>query len=256
MTWIENLILAVVEGVTEFLPVSSTGHLMLTREFLGMDPNEHETYLIAIQFGAIASVLTLYWKKFFSANAWKLYPILLMGFVPAAVLGFLFDDLLEQMLKAPWIPGITLIVFGFVLLKIEKIFPPGEKEINDLTFLESLKIGFFQCLAMIPGVSRSAATIAGGLFGKLSRHAATEFSFLLALPTLTAAAGYKMLKHWDSLTSSQINDILIGNVISFVTAFFAVRYFIQFIQAKGFAVFGYYRIAVGSLFLAYWFLIK
>jgi undecaprenyl-diphosphatase len=256
MNWIENLILAVVEGITEFLPVSSTGHLMLTRELLGMSPTDHETYLIAIQFGAIASVLTLYWRKFFSANAWKLYPILIMGFIPAAVFGFLFDDFLEEMLKAPWIPGITLIIFGFVLLKIEKIFPPGDKEINDLTFWESIKIGLFQCLAMIPGVSRSAATIAGGLFGKLSRHAATEFSFLLALPTLTAAGGYKMLKHWDSLSASQFNDILIGNAISFITAFFAVKYFIQYIQSKGFALFGYYRIAIGSLFLLYWFLIK
>ncbi|MEY3860094.1 MAG: hypothetical protein RIS50_375 [Bacteroidota bacterium] len=256
MTWIENLILSVVEGLTEFLPVSSTGHLMLTREWLGMGANEHETYLIAIQFGAIASVLTLYWRKFFSASALKLYPILIMGFIPAAVLGFLFDDLLEQMLKAPWIPGITLIIFGFVLLRIEKIFPPGTKEIEDLKPIECIKIGLFQCLAMIPGVSRSAATIAGGLQGKLSRHAATEFSFLLALPTLAAAGGYKMLKHWDSLTTQQMNDILIGNVISFITAFFAVKFFIQYIQAKGFAVFGYYRIVLGTIFLTYWFFIK
>ena len=181
MTWLENLILSVVEGLTEFLPVSSTGHLMLTREWLGMGPNEHETYLIAIQFGAIASVLTLYWRKFFGPSAIKLYPILIIGFIPAAILGFLFDDLLEQMLKAPWIPGITLIVFGIVLLYIEKLFPPGNKEIEDLKPIETIKIGLFQCIAMIPGVSRSAATIAGGLHGKLSRNAATEFSFLLAL---------------------------------------------------------------------------
>jgi undecaprenyl-diphosphatase len=256
MNWIENLILSVVEGLTEFLPVSSTGHLMLTREWMGMGPNEHETYLIAIQFGAIVSVLTLYWKKFFSAAAWKLYPILLMGFIPAAVLGFLFDDLLEQMLKAPWIPGITLIVFGFVLLKIEKLFPPGNKEIEDLKPIDCIKIGLFQCLAMIPGVSRSAATIAGGLQGKLSRHAATEFSFLLALPTLAAAGGYKLLKNWDSLTTNQLNDIVLGNVISFITAFFAVKFFIHYIQSKGFALFGYYRIALGSIFLIYWFFIK
>lgn len=128
MTWLENLILSVVEGLTEFLPVSSTGHLMLTREWLGMGPNEHETYLIAIQFGAIASVLTLYWRKFFGPSAIKLYPILIIGFIPAAILGFLFDDLLEQMLKAPWIPGITLIVFGIVLLYIEKLFPQATKK--------------------------------------------------------------------------------------------------------------------------------
>lgn len=256
MTWIENLILAVVEGLTEFLPVSSTGHLMLTREWLGMGVDENETYLIAIQFGAIVSVLLLYWQKFFGAQALKLYPIFFVGFIPAAIFGFLFDDFLDQLLKAPWIVGVTLIVFGFVLLRLEAFFPQGDKEIEQLTPLDSLKIGLFQCLAMIPGVSRSAATIAGGLYGKLSRHASTEFSFLLALPTLTAAGGYKILKHWDSLTTDQLTDIAIGNVISFVTAFLAVRYFIKYIQSKGFALFGYYRIAIGTVFLIYWFFMR
>ncbi|NBO50697.1 MAG: undecaprenyl-diphosphate phosphatase [Chitinophagia bacterium] len=257
MTWIENLILSVVEGLTEFLPVSSTGHLMMTREMLGMGPSEHETYLIAIQFGAIASVLTLYWKRFFSKDALWIYPVLIMGFIPAAVLGFLFDDLLEMMLQAPWIPGLTLVIFGFVLLYIEKIFPPGEKKISDLSFLDAIKIGLFQCLAMIPGVSRSAATIAGGLNGKLTRAEATEFSFLLALPTLSAAGGYKLLKHWDELKQGdELMNIGIGNVISFITAYFAVKYFIGYIQKKGFGFFGYYRIAVGSLFLVYWLILK
>jgi len=257
MTWIENLILSVVEGLTEFLPVSSTGHLMITRELLGMSPTEHETYLIAIQFGAIASVLSLYWKRFFSKEALWVYPILIMGFIPAAILGFMFDDLLEMMLQAPWIPGLTLVVFGVVLLYIEKIFPPGNKKISDLKFADAIKIGLFQCLAMIPGVSRSAATIAGGLQGKLTRAEATEFSFLLALPTLGAAGGYKLLKHWDELKQgNELFDIGIGNVISFITAYFAIKYFIGYIQRKGFAFFGYYRIVVGCLFLAYWLLLK
>ncbi len=257
MTWIENLILSVVEGLTEFLPVSSTGHLMITRELLGMSPSEHETYLIAIQFGAIASVLTLYWKRFFSKDALWVYPILIMGFIPAAILGFLFDDLLDMMLKAPWIPGLTLVIFGIVLLYIEKIFPPGDKKISDLKFADAIKIGLFQCLAMIPGVSRSAATIAGGLQGKLTRAEATEFSFLLALPTLAAAGGYKLLKHWEELQQgSELVDIAIGNVISFITAYFAIKYFIGYIQRKGFAFFGYYRIVVGCLFLWYWLFLK
>lgn len=257
MTWIENLILSVVEGLTEFLPVSSTGHLMITRELLGMSSNEHETYLIAIQFGAIASVLSLYWRRFFSKEAVWVYPILIMGFLPAAVLGFLFDDLLEMMLKAPWIPGLMLVIFGILLLYVERIFPPGDKKISDLKFSDALKIGFFQCLAMIPGVSRSAATIAGGLHGKLTRSEATEFSFLLALPTLTAAGGYKLLKHWEELRQgNELIDIGIGNVISFVTAYFAIKYFIGYIQRRGFAFFGYYRIVVGCLFLAYWLLLK
>lgn len=252
MTWIENLILSIVEGITEFLPVSSTGHLMLTRECLGMSANENETYLIAIQFGAIASVLTLYWKKFFSKNAFKLYPILFFGFIPAAIFGYVLDNILEEMLKAPWIPGITLIVFGVVLIYLERIFPAGDKTINDLTPLDSFKIGIFQCLAMVPGVSRSAASIAGGLQGKLSRSEATEFSFLLALPTLAAAGGYKILKHWGELNASNLGDIAIGNIISFITAFFAVKFFINYIKTKGFAFFGYYRICIGSVFLIYW----
>ena len=256
MTWIDNLILSLVEGLTEFLPVSSTGHLMIARHFLGMSATENETFLIAIQFGAILSILVLYWKKFFSSEAKQLYPMLMIGFIPAGIIGFVFDDILDLMLQAPWIPGITLIFFGIVLLYLERIFPPGDKKIAVLKPIDSIKIGLFQCIAMIPGVSRSAATIAGGLHAKLSRSEATEFSFLLALPTLAAAGGYKMLTHWKKLSPSDIGDIALGNVLSFITAFFAVRFFINFIKEKGFAFFGYYRIVLGSLFLLYWFLLQ
>lgn len=255
MTWLENVILSVVEGLTEFLPVSSTGHLMLTREWLGMKSNENTTFIIAIQFGAILSVLALYWKRLVNKNSLHLYILLFLGFLPAAVFGLLFDDVLDELLKAPWIAGVNLVVFGVVLLFLERIFPEGDKEIEDLSFKETVGIGLFQCLAiLLPGVSRSASGIAGGLYSKLNRKAATEFSFLLALPTLSAAAGYKLLKDIDTLSSHQVMEIGWGCLFSFITALVAVKFFIGYVQKAGFKIFGYYRILVGSLFLIWYYL--
>lgn len=255
MTWLENVILSVVEGLTEFLPVSSTGHLMLTREWLGMKSDENATFIIAIQFGAILSVLALYWKRLTGVSSFKLYTLLFLGFLPAAVFGLLFDDLLDELLKAPWIAGINLVVFGVVLLYMERIFPEGNKEINDLSIKETITVGLFQCLAiLLPGVSRSASGIAGGLYAKLSRKAATEFSFLLALPTLSAAAGYKLLKDIDSLDTQQVVEIGWGCLFSFVTALLAVKFFVGYVQKSGFKLFGYYRIAIGSIFLIWYYL--
>lgn len=255
MTWLENVILSVVEGITEFLPVSSTGHLMLTREWLGMKSDENATYIIAIQFGAILSVLSLYWKRLFGAHLKQLITLLFIGFLPAAVFGLLFDDLLDKLLQAPWIAGINLVIFGVLLIFIERIFPEGNKEIEDLTPMEAAKIGLFQCLAiLLPGVSRSASSIAGGLQNKLSRKAATEFSFLLALPTLSAAAGYKLLKDFDTLNASQLTEIGWGCLFSFITALLAVKFFIGYVQKYGFKLFGYYRILIGGLFLMWYYL--
>ena len=254
MTWLENVILSVVEGVTEFLPVSSTGHLMLTREWLGMKSDENSTFIIAIQFGAILSVLSIYWKRLIGPEAKHLIPILFVGFIPAAIFGLLFDDLLDKLLQAPWIAGVNLVIFGVVLLFIEKIFPQGEKEIRDLTIKDAFWVGMFQCLAiLLPGVSRSASGIAGGLHTKLSRKAATEFTFLLALPTLSAAAGYKLLKDIDNLNSQQLIEIGWGSVFSFITALIAVKFFVGYVQKFGFKVFGYYRIAIGSIFLIWYY---
>jgi undecaprenyl-diphosphatase len=254
MTWLENVILSVVEGVTEFLPVSSTGHLMLTREWLGMKSDENSTFIIAIQFGAILSVLSIYWKRLIGPEAKHLIPILFVGFIPAAIFGLLFDDLLDKLLQAPWIAGVNLVIFGVVLLFIEKIFPQGEKEIRDLTIKDAFWVGMFQCLAiLLPGVSRSASGIAGGLHTKLSRKAATEFTFLLALPTLSAAAGYKLLKDIDNLNSQQLIEIGWGSLFSFITALIAVKFFVGYVQKFGFKVFGYYRIAIGSIFLIWYY---
>ncbi len=249
MTFLENLILSVVEGITEYLPVSSTGHLMMFSEWMKLEGEQLDTYIISIQFGAILSVVVLYWKRFFQPNWFSFYQKLAVGFIPAAVLGLAFDDFLEKLLQTPVIVGIMLIAVGILLLFIDKILPEGTKEVDDITLKDAFIIGSVQTFAMIPGTSRSAATIMGALGRKLSKKAATEFSFFLAIPTLSAAAGYKLLKNWDALSAENISDIAIGNVISFITAALAVKFFIQIVQRNGFKWFGIYRIAIGALFL-------
>jgi undecaprenyl-diphosphatase len=249
MTFLENLILSVVEGITEYLPVSSTGHLMMFSEWMKLEGEQLDTYIISIQFGAILSVVVLYWKRFFQPNWFSFYQKLAVGFIPAAVLGLAFDDFLEKLLQTPVIVGIMLIAVGILLLFIDKILPEGTREVDDITLKDAFIIGSVQTFAMIPGTSRSAATIMGALGRKLSKKAATEFSFFLAIPTLSAAAGYKLLKNWDALSAENVSDIAIGNVISFITAALAVKFFIQIVQRNGFKWFGIYRIAIGALFL-------
>ena len=249
MTWLENATLAIVEGLTEYLPVSSTGHLMMFKEWLKLEGDQLDTYMISIQFGAIFAVVVLYWKRFFTANWFSFYSKLIVGFIPAAFLGFLFDDILEQMLQTPVIVAVMLILVGAFLIFMDKILLPGNKEVDEMTYKDSFIIGLVQTIAMIPGTSRSAATIAGGLGCKLSKSAATEFSFFLAIPTLSAAAAYKILKNWDQLSASNLSDIAIGNAISFITAAFAVKFFIGMVKSRGFSFFGYYRIIIGTIFL-------
>jgi undecaprenyl-diphosphatase len=249
MTFLENLILSVVEGITEYLPVSSTGHLMMFSEWMKIEGEQLDTYIISIQFGAILSVVVLYWKRFFQPNWFSFYQKLAVGFIPAAVLGLAFDDFLEKLLQTPVIVGIMLIAVGILLLFIDKILPEGTKEVDDITLKDAFIIGSVQTFAMIPGTSRSAATIMGALGRKLSKKAATEFSFFLAIPTLSAAAGYKLLKNWDALSAENVSDIALGNVISFITAALAVKFFIKIVQRNGFKWFGIYRIAIGAFFL-------
>lgn len=253
MTWIQNLILAIIEGITEYLPVSSTGHMMMTGELLGLDLKNIDTYIISVQFGAILAVVTIYWRKFFDFRSFAFYGKLIVGFIPAAILGFLLDDYLETMLQTPIIVGVTLLVIGVFLLFIDKVLPGGNKDVDSMSFRDAFVVGTVQSVAMIPGVSRSAASIAGALGCKLSKVAATEFSFFLAVPTLTAAGAYKLLKNWDSLSSDQLGDIAMGNAISFVTAILAIRFFIGLVKKKGFAWFGVYRIVVGAAFLIFLF---
>jgi len=254
MTWVENLILSVIEGITEYLPISSTGHLMMAGEVMKLDPTKIDTYIISIQFGAILAVVAAYPGRFFSFKDTSFYLKLFAGFLPAALLGLMFDEFLEKLLQTPYIVGFTLIIIGFFLLFMEKLLPEGKKTVDEVTYKDALKIGLVQSFAMIPGVSRSAASIAGALGCKLSRVAATEFSFFLAVPTLSAAGLYKLMKNWDNLTTTQLEDIALGNIFSFVTALIAIRFFIQLVKNKGFAWFGYYRIAVGLAFLLYLYL--
>jgi len=249
MTLIENIVLSIVEGLTEYLPVSSTGHLMMFKEWLQLEGSQLDTYMISIQFGAILSVVVLYWNRFFQPNWFNFYQKLFVGFLPAAVLGLAFDDFLEQLLQTPVVVGVMLIGVGILLLIIDKILPEGNREIDDITNKDALIIGTIQTFAMIPGTSRSAATIMGALGRKLSKKAATEFSFFLAIPTLSAAAGYKVLKNWDELSAENLSDIAIGNVISFITAALAVKFFIGMVQKNGFKWFGVYRIIIGTIFL-------
>jgi len=249
MTFFENLILAVVEGLTEYLPVSSTGHLMMFQQWMNLHETEMDTYIISVQFGAILAVIFLYWKRFFQANWISFYTKLIVGFIPAAILGLLFDDTLEALLQTPVIVGIMLILVGIFLVYMDKWLKPGEKTVDSMSLKDAFIVGIVQTIAMIPGTSRSAATIAGALGCKLSKKAATEFSFFLAIPTLSAAAGYKLLKNWDTLSANNLSDIAVGNIISFFTAILAVKFFIEIVQKQGLKFFGIYRIVIGSIFL-------
>lgn len=248
----EVLWLAIIEGITEFLPVSSTGHLIMAGDVMHLPDGFKDTLIVAIQFGAIFSVVLLYWKRFFKSL--DFYYKLLVGFIPAAIIGFLLDDYLEMLMGQHYVVGITLIVVGFALVFIDKWLPGGNQGSEEITYKQAFVIGLFQCVAMIPGVSRSASTIIGGLSQKLSRVAAAEFSFFLAVPTLTAAGLYSVYKHWDEISSTQIDLLIYGNVISFITAAIAVKFFIALVQKQGFRWFGFYRIAIGVAYLAFLFI--
>jgi len=247
MTWIEALILAIVEGVTEFLPVSSTGHMILTQGILGFESNAFvKAFIVNIQFGAILSVVVLYWKRFFQTL--NFYYKLLVAFLPAAVIGLLLNDYIDALLENVIVVAIMLVVGGVFLVFVDKWFNNPSKN-QDVTYKKALVIGFFQVISMIPGVSRSAATIIGGMTQKLSRKAAAEFSFFLAVPTMFAAAGYKLVKNYNDISSSDIGILVFGNVVAFIVAMLAIKFFINFLTKYGFKFFGYYRIIIGLIIL-------
>jgi undecaprenyl-diphosphatase len=254
MSWLEALILAIVEGLTEFLPVSSTGHMILTEGIMGMKSNDFiQAFIINIQFGAILAVVVLYWKRFFQSL--KFYYKLFVAFLPAAFFGLLLNDYIDELLESVYVVAVMLILGGIVLVFVDKWFKDtAENGKNDTTYKNALVIGFFQVLAMVPGVSRSAATIIGGMTEKLNKKAAAEFSFFLAVPTMVAASGYKLMKNHDAITSDNIGILLFGNVIAFIVAMLAIKSFIKFLTSHGFKVFGYYRIVVGLIILLLYFL--
>lgn len=252
MTWLEALILAIVEGITEFLPVSSTGHMIITQGLMGMESNEFiKAFTVNIQFGAILSVVVLYWKRFFQSLGF--YYKLFVAFLPAAVIGLLLSDYIDALLENVYVVAAMLVAGGVVLLFVDKWFNKVSEN-QEVTYKKALSIGFFQVIAMIPGVSRSAATIIGGMTQKLNRKTAAEFSFFLAVPTMLAASGYKLLKDYKLFTADDLSLLLFGNVAAFIVAMLAVKLFIGYVTKYGFKVFGYYRIAIGLLIILLYFL--
>ncbi len=251
MNIIQAIILAIIEGITEYLPISSTGHMIIASSFMGIDnQNFTKIFEVNIQFGAIISVIVLYWKRFFQSL--EFYYKLLVAFLPAAVIGFLLNDYIDMLLESVIVVAVMLVLGGVVLIFIDKALENKEKG-EEINYPTALKIGFFQCLAMVPGVSRSAASIIGGMTQGLSRKTAAEFSFFLAVPTMFAASAYKMLNGYLdgalNFTGEEIQLLLIGNVVAFFVALAAIKFFIGYLQKYGFKVFGYYRIVVGLLIL-------
>lgn len=266
----ETIIIAIVEGLTEFLPVSSTGHMIITQNVLGVESTEFvKAFTFIIQFGAILSVVVLYWKRFFRLNHtpapedatplrkflhkydfyWKLF----VAFIPAAVLGLLFSDAIDAMLEKVEVVAVTLILGGVFMLFCDRIFNKGSEK-TELTEKRAFWIGMFQCISMIPGVSRSMATIVGGMAQKLTRKAAAEFSFFLAVPTMFAATLFKMLKLFMEpegmeILTNNMGTLIIGNIVAFIVAMLAIKFFISFVTKYGFKAFGWYRIVVGGAIL-------
>lgn len=253
MTYFEALIIAIIEGLTEFLPISSTGHMILAASLMNLDdPRFAETFEIVIQLGAILAVLFLYIKRFFVSIT--IYLKLLVAFLPTGIIGILAYKTIKLYLFNPYVVSVSLIVGGIALLFLDKWSAKKEseyKEIEDISYIGALKIGLIQCVSMVPGVSRSAATIFGGIFSGFNRQQAAEFSFLLAIPTMFAASGYDLLKEKDNIHGNDITILLFGALIAFIVAFVAVKAFVTFLNKYGFKHFGYYRIILGVLFLTY-----
>lgn len=269
MDILDSIIIAIVEGLTEFLPVSSTGHMIIAQNLLGVESTDYvKAFTFIIQFGAILSVVWLYWKRFFHLNHtpvpesagwvkrflhkydfyWKLF----VAFIPAAVLGLLCNDFIDEMLEKVWVVAVMLVLGGIFMLFCDKIFNKGSED-TKLTEKRAFMVGLFQCISMIPGVSRSMATIVGGMSQKMTRKAAAEFSFFLAVPTMLGATVYKAYKlikvGGTELITNNLDTLIIGNVVAFIVALLAIKFFINFVSKHGFQAFGWYRIIVGGAIL-------
>lgn len=247
MSWLEVIVIAIVEGITEFLPVSSTGHMILAEKILGIESTGFgRMFIVNIQFGAILSVVVLYWRRFFQSV--DFYCKLFVAFLPAAVVGFILGDWIDSLLQSALVVAVALLVGGVVLVFVDRIFWRVDDD-QEVSYRRALVIGLFQCLAMIPGVSRSAATIVGGTAQRLGRQTAAEFSFFLAVPTMFAASAYKLMKNQDSLSWENLPVLLVGNLVAFVVAMAAIKFFIAYLTRFGFKLFGYYRIVIGAIIL-------
>lgn len=266
MDLIQAIILAIIEGITEYLPVSSTGHMIIVSSFMKIASDDFtKLFTIVIQLGAILSVVVLYWKRFFQSI--DFYLKLFVAFLPAVFLGLLLNDFIDRLLESPVTVAVSLILGGILLLKVDDWFKSNEElDANNPTahtnidYMTALKIGFFQCLAMIPGTSRSGASIVGGMTQGINRKTAAEFSFFLAIPTMLGATSKKLYDYYKAgfiLNDAQINYLLIGNVVAFIVALVAIKSFIDYLSKKGFKMFGYYRIILGvSLLVIHFFIYK
>ena len=257
MTTLQAIILAIIEGLTEFLPVSSTGHMITASSFFGIAGDDFtKLFTIVIQLGTILSVIVLYFKRFFQSL--DFYYKLFVAFIPAVIFGLLLSDFIDDLLESPITVAVSLIIGGFLLLKVDEWFS-NEQEESEISYLTAFKIGLFQCLAMIPGVSRSGASIVGGMSQKLSRKTAAEFSFFLAIPTMLGATikkSYDYYKAGFELSQDQVGLLIIGNVVGFFVALIAIKTFIDFLQKHGFKLFGYYRIVAGVAILLIHFFVQ
>ncbi|WP_026752662.1 undecaprenyl-diphosphate phosphatase [Sediminibacterium sp. C3] len=256
MTHLEAVIIAIIEGITEFLPISSTGHMIIASSFMGIAKDDFtKLFEVAIQLGAICSVVILFRGKFFPLNRWKFYLKLIIAVLPALILGALFSDTIDAFLESPMVVSITMVLGGVALIFIDSFFKNPKISIDEeITNKQSFIIGFWQCVAMIPGVSRSAASIIGGMQQGLTRKLSAEFSFFLAVPTMAAATGYKLLKAYTEtpeLIFTRNNMILLGlgNVVAFLVALLAIKFFITYLQKYGFKLFGWYRVIVGLILI-------
>ena len=258
MNYWYTLLLAIIEGVTEYLPISSTGHMIIASSFMKIAEDDFtKLFTIVIQLGAILAVVVLYWKRFFQSL--DFYYKLFVAFIPAVVLGLLLNDFIDSLLENPIVVAVMLILGGIILLKVDTWFQKNEEtdaknpnKHTQISYATAFKIGLFQCLAMIPGTSRSGATIVGGLTQNLNRKTAAEFSFFLAVPTMlgaTAKKSYDYYKAGFELSQEQINYLILGNIIAFIVAMIAIKGFIDYLSKKGFKLFGYYRIFLGIVLL-------
>lgn len=266
MSFLETIILALIEGLTEFLPISSTAHMIFASSIMGIESDEFvKMFQVSIQFGAILAVVALFWRKFFDFKSYQFYIKLAIAVIPALVLGKLFDDKIESILEKPIPIAIVLILGGIIFLFIDGLFKKSRiNQEEDVTIQKAVTIGFWQCLAMMPGTSRAAASIIGGMQQGLTRRMAAEFSFFLAVPTMLAVTCYSIfLKDWNYhgakqkgyqmiLSSSEnITAFAVGNLVAFIVAAVAIKFFIGFLSKYGFKIWGLYRILVGASLLAY-----
>lgn len=265
MSIVDAIIIAIVEGLTEFLPISSTGHMIITSYLLGIHKEEFtKLYEVSIQFGAILAVVVLYWRKFFEFKRWQFYVKLIVGVLPALILGYFFSGQIDDLLEKPLPVAIALLVGGIILTFIDNLFRVHTIESDDqISFPKAFLVGCWQVLAMIPGVSRSASSIIGGMQQKFTRHLAAEFSFFLAVPTMLAASCYTIfVKEWDNgfikrkgyeiimESNENITSFVVGNIVALVVAMLAIRFFINYLKIYGFRAFGFYRIIAGLILLA------